>query len=97
MASIKNLKKDVNFLTSEVIETCLMKLSFDKATDSKELYNLIENFIDYRNETIQKLNNPDKRDKKITVKKYYDDIYDQFLQKVDQTFEKLNGSVKEKA
>ncbi len=95
MASIKELKKDINFLTSEVVETCLLKLSFDKDANSEDLYNIIEDFIDFRNETIHKLNNPEESDKKASLKKYYNTIFNQFLEKVNLSFEKLNNSSKE--
>ncbi|MBS4012254.1 MAG: hypothetical protein KGZ97_00650 [Bacteroidetes bacterium] len=93
MASIKDLKKDINFLTNEVIETCIIKLSFNPGIDNKRMFDIIDEFVEYRNQTIYKINNPEKLNgnKKEALKAYYNELMEAFIAKVNQAFEKINS------
>jgi len=90
MPSIKNLKKDINFLTEEVIAASLFFYNaqgVDKAR-KEQLEQIIEEMVKLRNESIDKINNNDFSDKK-EQKAYYRDIFDTILEKVNESFEKL--------
>ena len=90
MASKKNLKKDINYLVDEVIGTCLMRqnLKNDKLQD--ELDNIIKDMLEFREEMVQKVNNPVLVEGEKNVKSYYRSLYSELLTKVNGVFDKLN-------
>ncbi len=88
MASIKNLKKDVEFLASDIISTLCIKNSIteDKADKTAELIVKAAMFKnDYRKRSVNCT--ADKKDKK-AVKAYYhqlrQDLFDDFKKLVDE-------------
>lgn len=90
MASVKNLKKDVNLLTDEVIGTCLMHQFANQKQNQEKADNLIDEMLVSRDEIINKINNPDIAKGK-SVKAYYDEIFEEFLTKVNSIFETLGN------
>lgn len=92
MASIKDLKKDINFLMEEVIETCFLHyhLKRENADKLKEIDQIIEDVIITRNDLIEKINHPDATAKG-SSKKYYNGIFDQMIAKADEAFDKLGS------
>ncbi len=91
MASKKDLKKDINFLTHEVIETCFLHyhLSQDKEEVKPVIDEIIEDSINLRNELISQINNPEENLKGRELKNWYNQIQNQMLKKTDDAFEKL--------
>jgi len=96
MANIRHLKKDINFLMEEVIETCF--LHYQLRGESPEKREVIDQIVDdiivTRNELIQKINNPEVDGDKRPDKKYYSDIFNEMMQKADEAFEKLSAAEK---
>ncbi len=90
MASIKNLKKDINYLVDEVIGICLLHQYTRGAEGHDELEALITEMVEYRDELISKVNNPDVKDDKKKLKTYYRSLFDELLEKVNRAFESLN-------
>jgi hypothetical protein len=89
MASIKDLKKDINFLTEEVVGTCYMHYHIQNPDDKKkqELDNIADDMIKLRNDVINKINNP-KEEK--PNKKYFQGLFNEVLEHVNNSFERLN-------
>lgn len=90
MASIKNLKKDINYLVDEVIGICLLHQYTRGTENNDELESLINEMVAYREELINKVNNPEVKDGKKKLKSYYRALFDELLEKVNKAFEKLN-------
>ncbi len=94
MASIRKLKKDIDFLTQEVVETIMIKLYFVPETKSQELLKMAEDFVDYRDNVIKKINKPELKEeaekKKKKLKSYYNEIFETFMAEVNKAFEDLN-------
>jgi phosphosulfolactate synthase (CoM biosynthesis protein A) len=83
MAKIRELKKEVNYLTFEVIEDCNTFISYhpDKKDDAIKL---IENAVKLRNELIKKINHPAE-----VSNKYFKEIETSLITGADEIFEKL--------
>jgi hypothetical protein len=90
MASIKNLKKDINYLVDEVIGICLLHQYTRGPESQDELENIIKELVEYRDELINKVNNPDVKDGKKKLKTYYRSLFNELLEKVNKAFETLN-------
>ncbi|MFN3555394.1 MAG: hypothetical protein ACK4VN_05480 [Bacteroidales bacterium] len=93
MASIKDLKRDINFLMEEVIETCFLHYHFkaDQKDKLQEIDQIIEDIITTRNSLMEKINNPDPSIGKGAAKKYFNGLLDQMMQKADEAFERLGA------
>jgi hypothetical protein len=90
MASKKDLKKDINYLTDEVIGTCLLHQYTQGKERQEELDGIITEMIEFRDQLIQKANNPKAKEGKL--KAYYRSLYEELLEKVNTAFEKISGT-----
>ena len=90
MASIKNLKKDINYLVDEVIGICLLHQYTRGEENRQELEELITEMVEYRDQLINKVNNPELNEKKKGLKSYYRALFNDLLNKVNKAFDKLN-------
>lgn len=93
MASIKDLKKDINFLTDEVIGTCFLNQYIHRNNPEKkeEIEKVINDMVDLRNDIVYKANHPTQVADGKKMKVYFRELYDEMLEKVDQAFEKLSS------
>lgn len=91
MASKKDLKKDINFLTSEVIETCFLHyhLSHEKEEIKPVIDEVIEDAVKLRNELMYKINHPEDGLRGSELKSWYNEIQKEMMKKTDDAFEKL--------
>ncbi|MGB8357109.1 MAG: hypothetical protein WCD55_00690 [Bacteroidales bacterium] len=96
MASVKNLKKDIDFLFFEFISDCFLFTSIHTGEKRNEVQNLIEEAVSMRNEFIDRVNHPDGKDNPAIVKAYYTNLSKELMEKVDGYFEKLSDISKSK-
>jgi len=90
MASRRNLKKDVNWLTHEVITDCLIYLDINSPEDEKPVADIISNMISKRGEVLTKINRPTSKIEKKEVKQMYNEIVKDLLETTDNCFENLS-------
>lgn len=88
MATIRELKNEVNYLTYEIISDCntFMNLHADK---KEQAVKLVEEAVALRNDLIQKINHPSE-----TSSKYFNDLRNQLVDGADKIFEKLRKLIK---
>ena len=60
MASIRELKKDIDFLVFEVISDCFAYSSVHPDNKSDELSAIITDAVNFRNDLIARVNNPER-------------------------------------
>ena len=93
MASIKRLKKDIDYLTFSVVADCF-NYSIVTGKTSDKVSGIVQNIINSRNELRQRVNQgkgTPKGEKKI----YYKSIFKDLLVSVDSAFNQLSETVKE--
>ena len=95
MASVKTLKKDIDYLFFELISDCFMLTSLHEGKKKDEVQDLIEEAVSVRNDFIDRVNNPDGKDNPALVKAYYSALRKDLLEKVDGYFEKLSSLAKQ--
>jgi CRISPR/Cas system-associated endonuclease Cas3-HD len=71
MSSIRDLKKDINYLATEVISECYFKKLLIKSLGDDELTDIIRQTVTLRNEMIARANHRDAKANRKLVKKYY--------------------------
>lgn len=91
MASIRELKKDIDYLVFEVISDCFVYSNIHPDNKSDELSALISEAIEFRNDLIARVNNPDGKDNPKIVKAYYKSVEKDLLTGVDNFFERLSA------
>ncbi len=91
MASVRELKKDIDFLIFEVISDCFVFSSLHPDNKSEELTALISDAVELRNDLIARVNNPDGKDNPKIVKSYYKTVSKDLMLGVDNLFERLSA------
>lgn len=89
MASVKSIKKDIDYLVEEVVTDCYLALYFHP--DKKdEIIKIMESAVDLRNELFSKANNPAEKHNKSLVKKHYAQLRRDMFDSVDSMFSALS-------
>jgi hypothetical protein len=91
MASIRELKKDIDYLVFEVISDCFVYSNVHPDNKTDELTALISDAVEFRNDLIVRVNNPDGKDNPKIVKAYYKAVQKDLLSGVDKLFERLSS------
>jgi hypothetical protein len=91
MASVRELKKDIDYLIFEVISDCFVYSNLHPDNKTDELTELIAEAVEFRNDLIARVNNPDGKDNAKIVRAYYKSISKDLLEGVDNLFEKLSA------
>lgn len=96
MASIRRLKKDVDYLTFAVIADC-MNYNASREKNDPEVVNIVKTMVEYRNLTRSKVASRKSFNNKKEVKAYYKGISIDLLKTVDGEFTRLSDLVKKNA
>ena len=91
MASIRRLKKDIDYLTSAVVGDALNCVAYGKNMD--EMSEIVESIINSRNEFRMQVN-AGKRVAKSERKAYYKNLCKEVLAAVDAAFSKMSEAAK---
>ena len=91
MASIRELKKDIDYLVFEVISDCFVYSNVHPDNKTDELTAVISDAVEFRNDLIARVNNPDGKDNPKIVKAYYKAVQKDLLSGVDKLFERLSS------
>ncbi len=91
MASIRKLKKDIDYLTFAVVDDCLNCLCYGKNSD--ELSGIVQGVIDSRNALRQRMN-AGRRLPKGERKAHFRAIAKEAMTAVDGAFKQLSDLVK---
>lgn len=91
MASVRGLKKDIQFLTEIVITDAIYVSEILLGKDEKaKADEVIVSAIDMYNQLIDRTNHPDGKDNPSLVKKYYKKISEDLLNGTDELLAQLN-------
>jgi hypothetical protein len=91
MASIRELKKDIDYLIFEVISDCFVFSNVHPENKTDELSILISDAVEFRNDLIARVNHPDGKDNPKIVRAYYKTVEKDLLTGVDKLFERLSA------
>ena len=91
MASRKNLKKDIDYLTYEVVSDCLTYVYLNPNKKEEEALAIIEDMTETRNALISKVNNVREKDIEGSLKSYFKNVSQELLKTVDESFARLSS------
>jgi hypothetical protein len=86
MASIKNLKKDINYVLGDIIEECYTWQSLNPKADTKATEAIIDEAIEAFDTLIEKVNSKDIKNKK----PHYKSINLALEKKANKLIKKIN-------
>ena len=89
MASRRDFKKDVNFLTNEIFMRSIIHLEFFGKRNADNVYSIMNEAADTRNNYIARINQ--KVDNKADVKPHFKAIYDDLLKSTHDLLEKIDN------
>ena len=90
MASVRELKKDIDYLIYEVISDCFVFSGLHPENKSDELSAVVSDAVEFRNDLIARVNNPDGKDNPKILKTYYKTLQKDLLTGVDKLFNRLS-------
>ncbi|QKG79647.1 hypothetical protein [Tenuifilum thalassicum] len=94
MASRRNLKKDIDYLMSEVISDCYTYMLIHGEKKRDEAIAIIESILEKRNDLIHRIKHPENKSDKKAVKAHYKAIHEDLLKAIDESFSKLSELTK---
>jgi hypothetical protein len=94
MASVRELKKDIDYLVYEVISDCFVFSGLHPDIKSDEISAIISDAVSFRNDLIARVNNPDGANNPKIIKAYYKSVEKDLLQGVDKLFSQLSEMTK---
>jgi hypothetical protein len=90
MASVRELKKNIDNLVFELISDCFVYSGVHPANKSDELTAIINDAVKFRNDLIARVNNPEGKDNPKIIKAYYKSVEKDLLTGVDKLFKRLS-------
>ena len=94
MASIRNLKKDIDLLMSLVLNDCFYVLEYNSKVDNEAILKIAGDVIKNHRELRLQVNHPNGKDNSKLVKEYYNNLVADMLKSADASLEKLSAEVK---
>lgn len=91
MASVRDLKKDIDYLLYEVISDCFTYSEVHSGQNTGKVSKIINDAVDLRNDLIARVNNPDGKDNPKLVKAYYKTVKKDLLSGADKLFSRLSN------
>jgi hypothetical protein len=90
MASLRVIKKDIDYLVSEVVSDCWTFLYINPDKKAEDVVDIINDAVKLRNELFERVNNPVKEN----VKSHYKAINQDLLNGVDSLFQRISALTK---
>ncbi len=97
MASVKDLKKDIDILMSLVLNDCFSVLEYNEKVDNEAILKIAGDVIQKHRELRLRVNHPDGKDNPKLVRKYYNKLVQDTLKEADAAFERLSAEIKKVA
>lgn len=91
MASVRNLKKDIDYLIFEVISDCFSFGGMHPDSQPDEVAGIISDAVTLRNDLIRRVNNPVKNENLKVEKGYFRNVEIDLLKGVDSLFGRLSA------
>lgn len=90
MASIRELKKDIDYLIFEVISDCFVYAGFhsDKGESVNEI---VTSAVDLRNDLVERVNNPEGKGEPKVMRAHFQKIQKDLVEGADKLFDRLSS------
>lgn len=96
MAKRRNLKKNINYLTYDIISECFTYNYFYPDKNEDKIKEIISDTIKMRNEFITRVNHVDGKDNKKLTKQHFKKLHNDLFNKAENLVEQINNLNTEK-
>ena len=94
MATVRRLKKEIEFMSSQLIGDCIDILeTFEDKKDST-VFSIIEEAVLLNNTMLDRACHPDGKDNRKLVRQHYRLLKTDFIKGLDQSYAKLEAMIK---
>ncbi|MDR0954994.1 MAG: hypothetical protein LBM20_06420 [Rikenellaceae bacterium] len=93
MASRRYLKKEIDYLVSEVVGDAQLCLYFSPEGKREEIIGVMEEAVEMRNDLFARIK-PAEKNNRTLVRKHYAALRNDLMLRIDAMFEKLSGICK---
>jgi len=94
MASIRLIKKDIDYLMGEIVADCYLAISFHPEKKD-EIVTIMEKAVEWRNKLVDLANNPAEKHNASLMKKHFRYIRAEMFSGVDAMFEELSAATQQ--
>lgn len=89
MASIRRLKKDVDYLVSELVIDCFSYVNLHTKAKKDQAFKIIEEAVALRNKVRDLANHPDGKENRGLVKKHYRETIEKLVKGIEDGYAAL--------
>jgi hypothetical protein len=93
MASIRELKKDIDYLVFEVISDCFVYAGLHPDNKTSDVSGIVNDAVSLRNDLIARVNNPAAKEPKL-VRQHFKAVQNDLIAGVDKLFDQLSSLTK---
>ena len=93
MASIRSIKRDIDYLVSEVIADSYLTIYFHPDKRERAI-KIIEDAVALRNGLVNRANNPVEKNNPHLVKRHYNQLRRDLLEGIDKLFTQVSDACK---
>jgi predicted KAP-like P-loop ATPase len=89
MASRQRLKKEIDYVVSDLILDCFTFINMRAKTENEDVLQIVQESLNLREDLINQVNHPESKDASQTVKSYFDNIAKVLIDTVEESYVKL--------
>lgn len=89
MASRRRLKKEIDYVVSDLILDCFTFINMRAKTENEDVLQIVQESLNLRGDLIEQVNHPESKSEKQTVKNYFDNIAKVLIDTVEESYVKL--------
>jgi len=93
MASRQRLKKEIDYVVSDLILDCYTFINMRAKTENEDVLQIVQDTLTLRNSLRYQVNHPESKDVKQTVKSYFDNIAKVLIDTVEESYVKLGKQI----
>jgi len=94
MASIRKLKKDIQFLTAEGINDCINLVDDQDKEKNSKILDIIKEIVDHHNQIMERVGHPDGKDNVKLTKNFYRQLRADYINGLDESYKKIESLIK---
>lgn len=93
MASRQRLKKEIDYVVSDLILDCFTFINMRAKTENEDVLQIVQETLNLRGDLINQVNHPENKTETQTVKSYFDNIAKVLIDTVEESYVKLGKLV----
>lgn len=89
MASRQRLKKEIDYIVSDLVIDCFTFMTMQQEPNKPEVLQIVQDTLNLRNELRNQANHPENKDASQSTKGYYDNIAKVLVDSIEASYQKL--------